>query len=191
MVDLRVARRYARALFEVALKHGQLEQTSEELANLRRLMRDSKELRRFFYTPLISRDHKSLRLRQVLSERILPSVMRLIELLIEKRRENLFEAICDEFEKLKEAYLQVERATITSAVPLDETQQAALVRALERRMGKKILPTFKVDPSLIGGVRVRVGDYQIDGSLRGALDRLRENIMLEIERRVIRSTTTP
>ncbi|MDW8107205.1 MAG: ATP synthase F1 subunit delta [Armatimonadota bacterium] len=189
MVDLRVARRYARALFEVAIKRGQLQQTSEELANLRLLMRASEELRRFFYSPLIPRDYKSLRLRQVLKDRILPFVMRLIELLIEKRRENLFEAICDEFERLKESYLQVERAVITTAVPLDETQQAALVQALERRTGKKILPIFKVDPSLLGGVRVRIGDQQIDGSLRGALDRLRESITLEIERRVARSTT--
>lgn len=190
MVDLRVARRYARALFEVALKHGQLEQTSEELASLRTLMRASEELRRFFYSPLVPRDYKAMRLRRILKDRILPFVMRLLELLVEKRRENLFEAICDEFERLKEAHLQVERAIITSAVPLDEAQQTALIQKLEQTTGKKILPMFKVDPSLIGGVRIRIGDYQIDGSLRGALDRLRESIALEIERRVVRPTPT-
>ncbi len=190
MVDIRVARRYARALFEVALKQGQLQQTADELNSLRTLLEQSSELRAFFYSPLIPRDRKITRLREALSARLQPHTMRLLELLVEKRREKFLEAVCDEFRRLQEAHMGVVRATIESATPLTETEQNALIQKLQQSTGKTIIPTFEVNPALIGGVRVQMGDYQIDGTLRGALDRLRDQIMLEIERRGTRVAST-
>jgi F-type H+-transporting ATPase subunit delta len=102
MVDLRVARRYARALFEVALKQGQLQATADDLRNLRGIMRESDELRAFFYSPLIPRDRKRDRLRAAFRERVQPHTMRTLELLVEKRREKMLDAVCDEFQKLQE-----------------------------------------------------------------------------------------
>lgn len=183
MVDIRVARRYARALFEVALKQGQLQPTADDLSNLRALITQSDELRAFFYSPLIPRDRKIARLREALSTQVQPHTLRLLELLVEKRREKFFEAVCEEFQKLQEAHQGIARATIQSATPLTEAEQNALVQKLQQSTGKTIIPTFEVNPDLIGGVRVQIGDYQIDGTLRGALDRLRDQIMLEIERR--------
>ncbi|MCX7926512.1 MAG: ATP synthase F1 subunit delta [Fimbriimonadales bacterium] len=183
MVDIRVARRYARALFEVALKQERLQQTGDDLNNLRALMTQSDELRAFFYSPLIPRDRKIARLREALSAQMQPHTLRLLELLVEKRREKFFEAVCEEFQKLQEAHQGIARATIESAAPLTEAEQNALVQKLQQSTGKTIIPTFEVNPDLIGGVRVQIGDYQIDGTLRGALDRLRDQIMLEIERR--------
>ncbi|OYT70471.1 MAG: ATP synthase F1 subunit delta [Armatimonadetes bacterium CP1_7O] len=190
MVDVRVARRYARALFEVALKQQQLQQTADDLTALRRLMEQSSELRTFFYSPLIPRDRKIARLREALSTQVQLHILRLLELLVEKRREKFLVAVCDEFQRLQEAHQGVVRATIVSAVPLTADEQNALVQKLEQSTGKRIIPTFEVQPELIGGVRVQMGDYQIDGTLRGALDRLRDHIMLEIERRGARVATT-
>jgi F-type H+-transporting ATPase subunit delta len=189
MVDLRVARRYARALFEVALKQNQLQATADDLRNLRSIMRESDELRAFFYSPLIPRDRKRDRLREAFRERIQPHTMRMLELLVEKRREKMLDAVCDEFQKLQEAHQSIARAHIQSAIPLTDAEQNALQK-LQQSTGKTIIPTFEVNPELIGGVRVRIGDYQIDGTLRGALDRLRDHIMLEIERRGARATST-
>jgi len=190
MVDLRVARRYARALFEVALKQNQLQATADDLRNLRGIMRESDELRAFFYSPLIPRDRKRDRLRDAFRERIQPHTMRMLELLVEKRREKMLDAVCDEFQKLQEAHQGIARAHIQSATPLTDAEQNALVQKLQQSTGKTIIPTFETNPELIGGVRVRIGDYQIDGTLRGALDRLRDHIMLEIERRGARATST-
>lgn len=190
MVDIRVARRYARALFDVALKQQRLQQTADDLVSLRGLMEQSSDLRAFFYSPLIPRDRKIARLREALSTQVQPHTLRLLELLVEKRREKSFEAVCEEFQRLQEAYQGVVRATIESAAPLTETEQNALVQKLEQSTGKRIIPSFEVKPELIGGVRVQMGDYQIDGTLRGALDRLRDHVMLEIERRGARVAST-
>jgi F-type H+-transporting ATPase subunit delta len=115
MTDLRVARRYARALFEVALQQGQLQATADDLRNLRGIMRESDELRAFFYSPLIPRDRKRDRLREAFRERVQPHTMRLLELLVEKRREKMLDAVCEEFQKLQEAHQGIARAHIQSA----------------------------------------------------------------------------
>ncbi len=190
MVDIRVARRYARALFEVALKQNLLQPTADDLAALRTLLEQSAELRAFFYSPLIPRDRKIQRLREALQAQVQPHTLRLLELLIEKRREKFLEAVCEEFRKLQEAHQGVVRATIESATPLTEAEQNGIVQKLQQSTGKTIIPTFEVNPDLIGGVRVQMGDYQIDGTLRGALDRLRDHITLEIERRGARAART-
>lgn len=190
MVDVRVARRYARALFEVALKQDQLQAVADDLRNLRGAMRESDELRAFFYSPLIPRDRKRDRMRETFRERVQPHTMRLLELLIEKRREKLLDAVCDEFQKLQEAHQGIARALIQSATPLTEAEREALLQKLQQSTGKTIIPTYETNPELIGGVRVRIGDYQIDGTLRGALDRLRDHILLEIERRDARAVST-
>lgn len=190
MVDVRVARRYARALFEVVLQQGQLQATADDLRNLRGVMRESDELRAFFYSPLIPRDRKRERIREAFRARVQPQTLRLLELLIEKRREKMLDAVCEEFQKLQEAHQGIARAHIQSATPLTDAEQNALVQKLQQSTGKTIIPTFETNPDLIGGVRVQIGDYQIDGTLRGALDRLRDHITLEIERRGARATST-
>lgn len=181
--DTRVARRYASALFRAALNAQQLPRVSEDLQQLRQSLQTIDALRTFLYNPLIPRDRKRQRVAELFANELQPFTVRLLELVIEKRREPLLEAICEEFERLHEAHEGIVRATIYSAVPLTESEQQALLQQLQQRTGKQIIPTFEVDPSLIGGVRVKLGDYQIDGSLRGALERLHEHIRLEIERR--------
>ncbi len=183
MVDLRVARRYASALFQVALKSDSLDAVADDLENLRRLMEQSNEFRAFLYSPLVARDRKKSQLRQLLSTELQVSTLRLLDLLIDKRREKLFLAICEEFQRLQEAHQGVVRALIVSAVELTETEQQALVRKLETGLGKRLIPTYDVRPEILGGVIVQMGDYQIDGSLQGALNRLHEHVRLEIARR--------
>jgi F-type H+-transporting ATPase subunit delta len=185
--DIRVARRYANALFRAALNANTLQRVSEDLQRLLQMMQASDALRAFLHSPLIPRDRKKQRVEELFTREFQPLTMHLLALVIEKRREALLETICEEFERLHEAHLGIARATIYSAVPLTHDEQQTLLHKLERSSGKQIIPTFEVDPTLIGGVRVRIGDYQIDGSIRGALERLHEHVRLEIARqRVIK-----
>lgn len=186
--DLRVARRYASALFRAALNANALQRVSEDLQRLQQMMQASDALRTFLHSPLIPRDRKKQRLQELFSPEFQPLTLQFLALVVEKRRETLLEAICEEFVRLYEAHHGIARATIYSAVPLTPDEQQSLLRKLESSTGKQIIPTFEVDPTLIGGVRVRIGDYQIDGSIRGALERLHEHVRLEIARqRVIRT----
>ncbi len=185
MVDLRVARRYANALFQVALRAHALQRTEEDLNRLQNLLEESPQFRAFLFDPRIPRERKRERLTELLGNTLQPNTLRLLELMIEKRREKLLSAICQEFRRLYEAHQGILRTTIISAVPLTQDEQDALVRKLEQGTGKQVIATFEVDPSLLGGVKVQMGDYEIDGTLRGALERLREQVRLEIERRQI------
>ncbi|MEN3000742.1 MAG: ATP synthase F1 subunit delta [Armatimonadota bacterium] len=181
--DIRVARRYASALFRAALNTNTLQRVSEDLNRLRSALQEIDALRAFLHSPLIPRDRKKQRVEELFARDLQPVTLRLLELVIEKRRETLLEAICEEFQRLREAHEGVVRATIYSAVPLTPDEQHALLQRLESSTGKRIIATFEVDPNLIGGVRVRLGDYQIDGSIRGALERLHDHVRLEIARR--------
>lgn len=181
--DIRVARRYANALFRAALNAHALHRIGEDLQRLNTALQEVEALRAFLYSPLIPRDRKKQRVSELFGRDLQPATLRLLELVIEKRREPLLKAIFEEFQRLREAHEGIARATIYSAVPLSHEEQEALCQRLEQSTGKQIIATFEVDPSLIGGVRVRLGDYQIDGTIRGALERLHDHVRLEIARR--------
>lgn len=182
-MDHRVALRYARALFQSALKHQKIQEVGDDLQAINDYLAQSGMQQMYFQNPRIPRNKKLETLREAFSKDIQPLTMRLLELLIEKRREKTLRELAGEYQRLQEEHQRIARADITSAVPLEPNEQQALIRKLEQSAGKQIIPTYHVDPRLIGGVKVRMGDYQIDGSARGMLDRLHDQIKLEIERR--------
>jgi F-type H+-transporting ATPase subunit delta len=98
-----------------------------------------------------------------------PLVKSLVSLLIDNHREVLIGLIAEQFEDLKHEHERVLRARITSAQPLTDEQRAGIVAALEKRYGKKIEAELDVDPQLLGGARVQVGDQVIHASVRDAL----------------------
>jgi len=93
----------------------------------------------------------------------------LLAVLIDNHREVLVGSIAEQFEELKRDHEKVVRARITSAHPLDDAQRAEIVSALEKRYGKKVEAELDVDPQLLGGARVQVGDQVIHASVRDAL----------------------
>ena len=93
----------------------------------------------------------------------------LVSMLVENHRAALIGSIAEQFDELKHEHERVVRARITSAQPLSDAQRADIVGALERRYGKKVEAELDVDPQLLGGARVQVGDEVIHASVRDAL----------------------
>jgi F-type H+-transporting ATPase subunit delta len=182
-MDTRLARRYAKALFLAAQGDRQVQKVGDDLDGVMNALEQSGMMKAYLQNPRIPRSNKLARLNEVFGKEIQPVTLRLLQLLIRKRRETLLHAVYSEYQKLREEFEGVVRTTILSAVYLPEDQQLALIRKLETDTGKRLIPSFEVDSKLIGGVRVELGDYQIDGSVAGALDRLRDHVRLEIERR--------
>jgi len=121
-----VARRYAMALFELALEQGKVELVDEQAQFLEDLFRDH-QVRAFFQSPRIPAEQKKRLIASQLSELLDPVVHNLLKLLIDKRRIGLLAEIMREFDELTDRHRGVEEVTIVSAVPLTEQQRAAII----------------------------------------------------------------
>ncbi len=173
-----VARRYAAALFNQAKETDTVTTAANDLQLVAETVAGSGHLRAMLAQPLVTDDRKKLALKNVFAERISPMTLALLNLLIDKRRIELLPEVQAEFARRVLEYRNIAHATATSAVPLTPEQIVSLERSLEARTGKDIELEMAVDPSLIGGILVRIGDTVLDGTVRGNLERLREQLLV-------------
>lgn len=179
--DASVAARYARALQilteKQAAKAGQpalpgLEAALAELQGLVGIVAPGTRAGRFLLDPQISPLDRRRVLEQGLQGRISPGVRVFADLLLRKKRIGIIAAIAHEFQVIVERVKGLARATVVSAVPLNDGERQRLHGELERVTGKKIVLEAQVDASLVGGAYVRIGDRVIDRSVRSLLTSL-------------------
>ena len=170
------ARRYAEAAFEVAMRDGTLERWRAELDQAVGLAGDERALA-ILANPAISIEKRDGALRDLLSDRVSQPVLRLVQLLLRRGRIEDLSRVASEFARLDDARQGIVHATVTSAVELTQDEIRELTTRLERSNGGRIALDVKVDPSLLGGLVVRVADRMIDGSVRGRLERLRNQLL--------------
>ena len=177
--DASIAGRYARALLLLtqrqAAKSGEplvtvLERTLGELDSLAGLTAPGSRLGRFLIDPQISPADRRKVLEQGLKGRAMPSVQVFADLLLRKRRIGITGAVAREFKAIVERAKGLERATVVSAVPLSKAEITRLHGELERVTGKKIVLETAVDPSVLGGAYVRIGDRVVDRSVKTLLE---------------------
>jgi F-type H+-transporting ATPase subunit delta len=163
-----VARPYAEAVFALAAERNALPVWSEMLRTAAAVAADVR-MRSALDSPRLSAADKEALLLSVCGERLDADGRSFIRVLIAADRVGLLPEIRELFEAMKDQAEGVARAKIVSAFPIDESRLAGLKAALERRFGTKIEASVTVDPSLIGGARITVGDTVIDGSVEGEL----------------------
>jgi F-type H+-transporting ATPase subunit delta len=177
MRDDSVARRYARAYFNQSLQEKTLDVASTDLKTVAKTLLEVPSLRGFLNHPLGTEARKKAILAETFGKDVSPASLNFLSLLIDKQRMANFVAVQEEFETLVRANKNVAAATVVSAVPLSKEQVIALEKSLEAKTGQDIELTTSVDPSLMGGLLVRIGDTVYDGSVKGKLDRLRETLL--------------
>ncbi|MEJ5300697.1 MAG: ATP synthase F1 subunit delta [Thermodesulforhabdaceae bacterium] len=172
-----VARRYAKALFELARDEGRLEGCMDELKALERLLDEVPEFEQVLKSPLYPEEVKKQVLRSVKDQTELsPLLSRFLELLVEKRRIDYFRDIVRVYEKLYDEYNGIVRAEVIAATDLDEKVIEKIATSLKEKVGKTVIVEFKKDPNLIGGVIAKVGDLVLDGSVRTQLMNIKETL---------------
>jgi F-type H+-transporting ATPase subunit delta len=171
-----LARRYAKALFEVAGVQGAA--LERELGELVSLIEGSDELRRALLGPTL-RSAARRRLVEALAEsgQASPLLRRLLVLLAERDRLALLPTLAEEFAETRNAREGRVSAEAVTAVPLAEPQRAALASALSKAVGKQVQLKARVDAALLGGVLVRLEGRSYDGSVRGRLAALRARLV--------------
>lgn len=168
------ARIYAKALFDIGVDDGSLERTSNELRAVQGAIAGlPPEQRIFFALPQIRKEDKLQAIEQAFGDHVGRSVMGLLHVLVDKRREGHLDAIAFEFEGLLDEHLGRMQAVVTTANPLSDELTNSLRSALERLTQRQVVLNQSVDPSLLGGFRVRLGDLVVDGTLSRTLSDMR------------------
>ena len=169
------AKRHAQAVFQLALERGELERWLDDLKTIATTLSEP-QLMAILESPKVHLDEK-----MDLISRCLPGVsqlaLNLVYLLVTRRRLRLIDQIVSEYQRLADAYQGLEHAEVTTAIPLDEEDKKRLSERLAELTGTRIMLTTKVDPDVIGGFVVRIGDRLIDGSTKNKLDSLRKSLV--------------
>jgi F-type H+-transporting ATPase subunit delta len=166
-----VARPYAEGVFKAALEKGRLSAVAESVALLAAIARDD-TMRSVLSNPKVSAAQKKEIFDSAAAGRLDEIAKNLVAILVESHREVLLGDIAGQLDELKREHERVLRARITSAQPLNDAQRDDIVAALEKRYGKKVEAELDVDPELLGGARVQVGDQVIHASVRDALGQM-------------------
>ncbi len=170
-----IAQVYARSLFEVAKEHGKLDIAREQLGQFADALHGNRDLAVFFFSPYFSTEEKKDGLGRLL-EGVDPTVDNFLALLIENHRMPVIFRTRKAFDTLWEHENHLLPVTITSAVALDEATVNSIGDAIGRQTGQTIQLTADVDPDVLGGLVVRVGNSILDASIRNRLENLRRSV---------------
>jgi F-type H+-transporting ATPase subunit delta len=172
-----IARRYAKALFSLAVEKGSVEAWNESLRALVRCVEASPELTDVLENPAYGREQRrGVVLKLAQSLQLAEEPANLLQLLGDRNRLDALRGVMTAFGELADQELGRLRARVTSAIPLDDAAAAALAARLSASTQKQVLIERLVDPSIIGGVVAQVGSLVYDGSLRSQLEDLRRTL---------------
>lgn len=174
MLEGAVGSRYAGALFGIAERDGIVDKLELELDTIRDTIMSSRDLQKVMYYSQVNPDEKKAILKDIFKDKISGITFNFLFLLIDRQREAFLDSIVSTFKEMANQFRNTEQVLVTSAVELNENEKTELEKILGKLTGKKVQSSYSVDPLLIGGVVVRIGDRVIDGSIRNKLSSVRE-----------------
>ena len=169
------ARRYAQAIFEIASEKNELDGWLDDLTLLARAL-ENQELSEFLDSPQVTLSQKIEVIKDTLGNAVGPLALNLICLLASRGIVAVMHGIVEQYQRMLDAYRQIERAEVVSAVPLDSEQREKIVGLLSGVTGKQIRLSQQVEPGILGGLLARFGDRVIDGSTRTKLEAMRRGL---------------
>jgi F-type H+-transporting ATPase subunit delta len=171
-----IARNYAETLFELGEQSGNTERYVDLIDAVAAAIEQSPRIQAILMSPKVPKSEKSRMLGQAL--RSVPREFVLfLQALIKRGRQQILREIATQYLALLDQKLDRVRAGVTLARQPDEKLKRSIQESLSRQLGKQVLPAFSVDPEILGGAIVRVGERVLDGSLRRRMTRLRRQLL--------------
>ena len=171
---------YANALADIAIAQGAAAPVVQQLGDFLAAAANSAELRNVLASPAVSKEQKRAVAERIAARLGASQIVRnFLFVVIDHQRSALLLEMFNEFQRVLRERQGIAEAEVFSAITLSDAQKKELTRTLEKTTGKKIEAKFSLDPKLLGGAVVRVGDTIFDGSLRNRLDGLRERLAAE------------
>ncbi len=168
-----IARRYARALVQLATEEGGVEKFHAELTAFNKVLAENRNLWVILCSPAYRIEAKRGMMQELIDELDLSSTVKnFLLLVLDKNRLGYLPQVVESYGMFADELSGVIRPTITSAMPLDDAQVEQITGALAKSTGKKVVVKVEVDPSLIGGVVTTIGDKAFDGSLKTQLAKI-------------------
>jgi F-type H+-transporting ATPase subunit delta len=177
LIERRVVRRYAEALFGAASSAGVVDRVESDLGLVSFTLEASPDLVEAINSPLVTRQTKRDILRDLFADKVHEITISYLNLLVDKRREEAIPLTEQEYVALANEARGIMTAQVVTAVDLTPQEAAAIVEKLTHMTGKRINLENLVDPSVIAGVLVKIGDTVIDGTARGQLARLKDELL--------------
>lgn len=170
-----LAQVYARSLFAVAREQDKIDELREQLGQFADAMSEHRELAIFFFSPYFSSTEKRDALQRALKDAD-PAFENFLRLLIDNHRMPVIFRIRSEYERLWEQENRTLPVQITSAIALDEQTTQSLGQTISERAGANVKLAARVDPDILGGIIIRVGNSILDASIRTRLEQLRRHV---------------
>jgi F-type H+-transporting ATPase subunit delta len=170
-----IAEVYARALFEVAQEQDKLDEVHEQLGQFADAIHENRDMQRFFFSPYFSTEEKKEALHKTVQGAD-EAVTNFLEALLERHRMPVIFRIRDRFDQMWDEEKKLLPVEVTSAIELDKKTVDEIGKTIGEQVDRKIELSSKVDPEILGGVVLRVGNFILDASIRHRLDQLRKQV---------------
>ncbi|MCK4535029.1 MAG: ATP synthase F1 subunit delta [Syntrophobacterales bacterium] len=181
MIGSDIAKRYARALFDIAQKEDKIELIYGELKGFSSILKESGDLSEFFANPVFDNSDKSAVIGDILDKiGMSTTTSNFLMLLVDKRRVDILEQIEECYQRYMDDVLNKVRVGVKTAFPLSSELSARIKKQMEGLTGKNVEMVIYEDPSLLGGVVIGVGDTLYDGSVKAQLNNIRGLIREEM-----------
>jgi F-type H+-transporting ATPase subunit delta len=182
MNNATIGRNYAETLLILAKREGQPEEWGALIESIASAMQQDQTLKTFLESPKLAAARKIEILKAALGERVPPLFLRFLETVIMKRRQMVIPEIAQEYQALIDTSEDRVHANVTVAHEPADPEKEALVQQLSRLFGKRVVPHISINPAILGGVIVKVGDTVMDGSVRRRLASLRSRMLTTVAR---------
>lgn len=181
MIISAIHRRYAKALFSLALERNQVDRIAEDLADFNRVLQENKKMHVFLISPEIKSQKKLDLIKEFGQGRFSALFYHFLVLVVKRGRQTFLDGIESEFQRLRELHANVLRATVITTVALNDADKSNILNSLEKAFNAKIKLEARVENTLLGGLQLRIGGKVFDTSIKTRLNRLRENMLRKKE----------